>query len=94
MSFEKEIEKIFGKESVSRYMLNIFDDCVYVEGVKRLIAVKNEGIAFSIKGGEISLYGNLRIVDSGRGYLAIKGKVESVEIRSVGKDKDNRQNKK
>lgn len=85
MPFEREIEKLFGKEMASPFEISIFDDCVYVEGVKRLCENSEESIVFTVKNAEVFLFGKLSIKDFGKGYIAIKGKIESVEIKRSGR---------
>lgn len=81
MAFEKELGKMFGKESVSPYYIYLFDDCIYVEGVKRLCVLSENEIVFQTKNAIIVLSGNMKVTDSGKGYIAIAGKVNSAEIK-------------
>lgn len=85
MPFEREIEKLFGKEIASSFEITVFDDCVYVEGVKRLCENGEDKTVFTVRNAEISLFGKLSITDFGKGYIAIKGKIECVEIKRSGR---------
>lgn len=85
MSFLREIAEKAGERARGGYaVFNFNGECVYLEGVERLVTLSGEKIEFSAFGKLICVEGeNLEIAEMERGCAMISGRISGEYVAAI-----------